>query len=98
LPIYTCKDTIDTSLKDYLVNKQKLFSEFFEKNPKCTVNSFTICGYDPMNMVKLDDLIWCKYFIMLKEKAKDAPLLINGPVVLKVDNSDITKVIAYYTI
>lgn len=98
LPIYTCKDTIDTSLKDYLVNKQKLFSEFFEKNPKCTVNSFTICGYDPMNMVKLDDLIWCKYFIMLKEKAKDAPLFINGPVVLKVDNSDITKVIAYYTI
>ena len=33
-----------------------------------------------MNIVKLDNHIWCKYFVMLKEKAKDVPLLINGPV------------------
>jgi len=98
LPTYLCKDAIEQSLKDFIINKQKLFSGFFDKKPVCTENSFTICGYDPMNMVKLNNHIWCKYFIMLKEKAKDVPLLINGPVILKVDSSDATKVSAYFTL
>jgi len=51
-----------------------------------------------MNMVKLDNLVWCKYFVMLKEKAKEDPLLIYNQVVLKVDETDTTSVSAYYTV
>ena len=98
LPETVNTDTIETSLKTFLKNRQKLFDEFFDKSPNCREGSFTICGYDPMNMVKTENLVWCKYFVMLKEKAKDNPLLINGPLVIKVDKSDTFKVLAYYTI
>jgi prolyl-tRNA synthetase len=98
LPEILHKDAIEESLKRYIDNRKKLFSDFFSKNPECTEKSFKICGYDPMNMVKLDNLVWCKYFVMLKEKAKEDPLLIYNQVVLKVDETDTTSVSAYYTV
>jgi len=98
LPEILHKYAIEESLKHYIDNRKKLFSDFFSKNPECTEKSFKICGYDPMNMVKLDNLVWCKYFVMLKEKAKEDPLLIYNQVVLKVDETDTTSVSAYYTV
>lgn len=54
----------------------------------------SICGYDPMNMYRLQNFIYCKYFVFLNENGSIFPL--NEPVLLVLaDNSD-SEIIGYY--
>lgn len=90
------KEDILASMQNYLKEKKLLFEDFFKNKPKCNDLGYTICGYDPMNMIKFDDLLWCKSFIMLKTKTKDDPLFIEGPVVVRIDTSNPLRALAFY--
>lgn len=53
-----------------------------------------ICGYDPMNMLRSGDLIYCSHFVFLK--CGDEIKRILFPVVLKVAPGSDRDVIGYY--
>jgi hypothetical protein len=53
-----------------------------------------ICGYDPMNMFRLKDMIYCSHFVMLHINGEMRT--INSAVVLKLAEGSNRDVIGYY--
>jgi hypothetical protein len=97
LPVTVSADDVKASYKGFLLERSKKFDDFFSKKRKSHEGDFQICGYDPMNMIKENGRILCKYFIMLKQKTEGDPLFINGPVVVDIKKGTSDKVSAYYT-
>jgi len=96
------KPLIDFDINDLLnqttkyVNDKKIrFDDFFKTHKDKTDGDFTICGYDPMNMIKTDNMILCSHFIMLKDENSDEPIFIKGPVVINLKNDSYNKVHSY---
>jgi len=56
---------------------------------------FVICGYDPMNMIKMNDKILCSHFIMLKSKDDDNTVFFQGPVMLNLEKGSANRVLSY---
>lgn len=54
-------------------------------------NQCRICGYDPMNMIRMDDQILCTNFIMLQEVGEE-PEFTKGPVLLRMETGSVDKV------
>lgn len=80
--------TIQEKFAEYNTYKNKLFLDFFDNNIKKEDGNFSICGYDPMNMVKRDGKIFCSHFINLMNKDTREVIFIQGPIVLiSVPNS-----------
>ncbi len=69
---------------------------FKQQKTNRTEGAFTICGYDPMNMVKKDTEVLCTHFVMLKP-AGGEPVFIKGPVLLHMEKGTYFKVRAYET-
>jgi len=53
-----------------------------------------ICGYDPMNMFRLKDMIYCSHFVMLHINGEMRT--INSAVVLKLAEGSNRDVVGYY--
>lgn len=53
-----------------------------------------ICGYDPVNMFRVDNLILCKNFICLKNETGSVNLA--GPVVIKLKENSDEEIEGYY--
>ena len=53
-----------------------------------------ICGYDPMNMFRLGDLIYCKHFVCLNEKGEVKTF--TSAIALKLAEGSNRNVIGYY--
>ncbi len=53
-----------------------------------------ICGYDPMNMFRLGDLIFCKYFVCLNENGEVKTF--NSAIALKLKDDSNCEVVGYY--
>ncbi|MGL4336474.1 MAG: hypothetical protein ACRCST_06235 [Turicibacter sp.] len=68
--------------------KERLFTDFFAQNVMKHEGEFSICGYDPMNMVKVDNQILCSNFIVLENKDSQQQLFIKGPVMLELSKID----------
>jgi hypothetical protein len=64
------------------------------ENAKYTECQAFVCGYDPMNMFRQDDLIFCKHFVNLNENGKF--IMIQSAVVLKLAEDSNRDVIGYY--
>lgn len=97
LPVTVSADKVKASYKDYLLKRTKKFDDFFSAERISHEGDFQICGYDPMNMIKENGRILCKYFIMLKQKTEGDPLFINGPVVVELKKGTSDTVSVYYT-
>jgi len=54
----------------------------------------SICGYDPMNMFRQDDLIYCRHFVTLMRNQQIQT--ISRPVVLVMQKGSCSNVIGYY--
>lgn len=54
----------------------------------------TIYGYDPMNMFRVGDLIYCSYFVCLEQNGEVCDL--NSAVVLKLADGSVGTVLGYY--
>ena len=60
---------------------------------------FTACeacigGYDPMNMLRVDDLLLCSHFVLLQ--TADECLTFSGPTVLRLHPGSARDVVGYY--
>lgn len=53
-----------------------------------------ICGYDPMNMFRIGDFIYCRYFVCLDEGGRLRS--INSAAVLKLADGSNQEVIGYF--
>jgi len=81
--------------KKYTNDKKIKFDEFFKTHNNTVEGNYTICGYDPMNMIKTDNMILCNHFVMLKGSGNDEPLFIQGPVVVNLKKDSFNQVISY---
>lgn len=80
----------------YIDRKRNKFDVFFKENREHVEGKFQIVGYDPMNMIKLDNKIYCNHFILLKDTNTNNQVFLNGPVVVELEPETINKVIAYF--
>ncbi len=53
-----------------------------------------ICGYDPMNMFRLKDMIYCSHFVMLH--IDDEMKTVNSAVVLRLEEGSNRNIIGYF--
>ncbi len=87
---------IEEKFTEYNTNKNKLFQDFFDNNIKKEEGNFSICGYDPMNMVKIDGKIFCSHFINLMNKDTREAIFIQGPIVLISEINSYHDVSGYF--
>ena len=91
---------IDTNMikmhmdKNALEKKNKFDEFLLSHNEEVIYDSF-ICGYDPMNMIKMNDKILCGHFIMLQNEKNDSPEFIQGPVLVNLKPGSVNKVLSY---
>ncbi|AZP03959.1 hypothetical protein [Jeotgalibaca ciconiae] len=55
-----------------------------------------ISGYDPMNMFRKDDLLYCSHFVYLKNKETSEKLFLAGPILLKMVPGSLDQVESYF--
>jgi len=53
-----------------------------------------ICGYDPMNMFRVQNRVYCRHFVCLDEQGRVSS--VNGPVVLELAEGSDCDVKGYY--
>ena len=94
-PVEYDVNLLSTEIGHFLNEKKRKFEEFLLSHHEEIVGSFVICGYDPMNMLKMDDMILCSHFIMLKSEENEAPIFIQGPVLVNVKIGSINEVRSY---
>ena len=86
---------LSASINQYLGNKKQILDEYLSShNDEVLIDSF-ICGYDPMNMIKMENEILCNNFVMLMKKGEDEPIFIQGPVLVRLKKGSINEVISY---
>lgn len=82
-------------INQYASDKKRRFDEFLSlPYEEVTVDAF-ICGYDPMNMIKMNDMILCSHFIMLQSYDSDESESIHGPVMIHLKSVTTNEVQSY---
>ena len=64
------------------------------KRSKYTEYEAIICGYDPMNMFRVGDIVYCSHFVCLDENGNVKT--INSAVALKLAEGSNQKIVGYY--
>lgn len=77
-----------------LIENQKAHDGFFETHPKVHRVNGNICGYDPINMIKVGNHILCKHFIAFHNGVEMTSL--QGPLVIETDPDNIMKIKGYW--
>lgn len=91
------REMINIGFKEEFFRKQKLIYDFKNNNIITYKGEFSIRGYDPMNMFKVRNEIFCSHFITLYNMKTKEKIFINGPtIVVFKDNSQIVE--KYYVI
>ncbi len=88
---------LSSAAETHILRKRARFDAFLSQPLQTVTGVFDICGYDPMNMLRLDDRILCSHFVMLDEGMGREPLFVNGPVLLHLQPDSVRRVIAYQT-
>lgn len=63
--------------KSYIRERDKKFADFFSQKHQRMETKCRIAGYDPMNMIKLDNHILCTHFIILEESEESGQMFIK---------------------
>lgn len=87
-------NVINKYYTEEVTRKQTLINDFKSKNPKLYEGEFTICRYDPMNMFKVNNEIYCSNFIKLENIISKESIFLNGPVILILREN--TKIVNGY--
>lgn len=88
--------TIEENLNKYRRELCNRFENFYKLSNKHNPGCYSINGYDPMNMYKLDNKILHEHFVSLYDNDKNNSIFIKGPVIT-VFNQDESQVIDYIT-
>lgn len=75
--------------------KEEILSSFLHTNPNYTSAQASICGYDPMNMWKLRDYLFCSHFVLLECDCGTEKFL-KDPVALLVSDSCNHQIKGYF--
>ena len=86
----------DFIMKHYaqLVQEKKCRIREHMKHAKYIESDAFICGYDPMNMFRVGDMIYCSHFVCLNENGEVKT--IHSAVALKLAEGSDQSVIGYY--
>ncbi len=88
---------IEKAVNENIAHKKELIDKFMQSSDRiATSGTFYICGYDPMNMIKLDNNILCKTFVMLANQNTNEKTRLMGETLLNMQEDSINKVICYY--
>ncbi len=93
LPDITPSEEIESALKEMIKKKRDTVSEHL-KNSCFTPYSAFICGYDPMNMFRVDDIIYCSHFVFLNKDGKCD--MIRSKIALKLKPDSDKEIVGYY--
>ncbi len=63
-------------------DRERILAAFWARSPRYTEGDFTITGYDPMNMWKLDSRIYGNHFWQLRDKRAGQTITLTGETVL----------------
>jgi len=88
-------ENLSEMTKKYTNDKKSKFDDFFKTTKEKVSGDYFICGYDPMNMIKVDDMILCSHFVMLKSNDSDEPVFIHGPVVVNLKKGSFNEVCSF---
>ncbi len=94
--VFRTKDTVITKLiNQHLVTVKTTFQDFFIiPREKVIINGY-ICGYDPMNMIKYGQQLFCSRFIIIFNEDTQESLYIKGPVIVEI-KEDTNRVLSCY--
>ena len=93
----TNADHIQMYFKDELSRKNNLIDNFYKQNPIIHNGEFSINGYDPMNMFKVNDKVYCDHFIILLNMKTNESIFVPGPtIIILEDDNRVIK--SYYTL
>lgn len=82
---------------EMLAQRQALFASFDASRPLKTEGSFRICGYDPMNIVRVGNRILHSHFVMLQNLMTQEVITLTGQAATTHSAEDIWHVDAYET-
>lgn len=82
-------------MHEFIQTREQKIADFF-KEPTAPVEiESKIVGYDPMNMVKSNQQLLCRHFILLKDNNMETHF-IKGPVVVQLAENSFDRVLKYY--
>ena len=93
---------LETSMIEKAVNentayKRDLIEKFMQASNRTAMQgNFRISGYDPMNMIKIDNKILCKHFIRLANQNDNEDMTFMGETLLDMEHNKTNKVICFY--
>lgn len=76
------------------LNKKEI-EQFLQEKRINKNGDFCISGYDPMNMFRVDDYIFCRTFIRLTDQSDNEPIMFIGKTLLKMRSESVNKVCSY---
>lgn len=88
---------IEKSINENIAYKKDLIDKFKGSSERIvTKGEFYISGYDPMNMIKFDNKILCKTFVMLTNQNTKENLMLMGETLLDMQPRESDKVLCFY--
>lgn len=86
-------DFILSNYEQFMNEKESRVKEHIEHSKYIESHAF-ICGYDPMNMFRVGDIVYCSHFVCLDENGDIK--MIDSAVALKMAEGSNQNVIGYY--
>lgn len=80
--------SIEKFLDSKIKSMRGCIDEFMGRNPRMYVGNFSICGYDPMNMFKLEKYIYGNHFWILLNQESNEYIGLYGEAVLLADEGN----------
>ena len=74
-------------------DKENTIDEHIKRSEFVACNA-GICGYDPMNMFRVEDVVFCSHFVFLNQN--DEAKIIDSAVVLKMAEGSNDRIVGYY--
>lgn len=88
---------IEKAINENIAHKTDLIDKFMQSSDRiATKGDFYISGYDPMNMIKIDNKILSKTFISLTDIKTNEKNIYMGETLLEMKGGTVDKVICYY--
>lgn len=88
---------IEKAINENIAHKKGLIDKYMKSSDRiATKGDFFISGYDPMNMIKIDNKILCKTFISLTDIRTNEKNIYMGETLLEMKGGTVDKVECFY--
>lgn len=91
------KEDVKTMLSLQIAEKEKRISDFFAATRTRVQGEYIICGYDPMNMISMEDKVLGTHFFMLYDEKAKQMITLEKECLLQVKEGTPNRITAYWT-